>query len=89
MGYVWVSVSVCVRRAQVSRHEAIKVAEMASQGADTIPRVHRFCLESVVSGHHVYKRVWTPVCCKRSCVLSLLATGALLKATSHRLVDLS
>ncbi len=39
-----------------------KVAErMASQGADTIPRVHRFCLESVVRGHHVYKRVWTPV----------------------------
>ncbi len=67
---------------------------MASQGADTIPRVHRLCLESVVRGHHVYKRVWTPVCCKRSCILSLLATGAaapfvMLKATSHRLVDLS
>ncbi len=55
-----------VRRAQASRHEAIKVAEMASQGADTIPRVHRFCLESVVRGHHVYKRVWTPVCCKHT-----------------------
>ncbi len=70
------------------------MAEMASQGADTIPRVHRFCLESVVRGHHVYKRVWTPVCCKRSCILSLLATGAaapfvMLKATNHRLVDLS
>ncbi len=61
--YVWVSVSVCVRCTQASRHKAIKVAEMASQGADTIPRVHRFCLESV----------WTPVCCKRSCILSLLA----------------
>ncbi len=48
--------------AQASKHKAIKVAEMAaSQGADTIPRVHRFCLESVVHGHHVYKRVWTPV----------------------------
>ncbi len=39
--YVWVSVSVCVRRAHAqyrrSRRKAIKVAEMASQGADTIP----------------------------------------------------
>ncbi len=69
-------------------------AEMASQGADTIPRVHRFCLESVVRGYHVYKRIWTPVCCKRSCIHSLIATGAaapfvMLKATSHHLVDLS
>ncbi len=72
------------------------MAEMASQGTDTIPRVHRLYLENVVRGHHVYKHVWTPVCCKRSCILSLLAiaTGAaapfvMLKATSHRLVDLS
>ncbi len=77
-GYVWVSISVCVHRRRGTRWLRWQVKAQ-------IPYIHR-C--SIAIFGSVLSDSSTIFCCKRSCILSLLAAtrcrGVMLKVTSHR-----